>query len=290
MFGREKIQIKTPAQIRNMRKAGLVVADIHDALKAAIAPGVTTAQLDEVSALAIEKGKAKSNFLGYYGYPATVCTSVNEEIVHGIPGERVLQDGDLLSCDCGAYVEADGVQWHGDAAFTAVVGNYASETDKYLDRTTERALWAAIAALAEAGASGWKDARINLIGDAVESVVFDAAQETGHELGIVEEYVGHGIGTKMHMAPDVLNYSVSSKGVKLQPGMVLAIEPMITAGRASNETLDDEWTVVTRDGSRAAHWEHTVALTPKGVWVLTARDGGVSGLEPFGFAPTPLSA
>lgn len=292
MLGREQIQIKTPEQVRRMRQAGLVVAEVHKALREAVAAGVTTAELDAVSARTIAAAGARSNFLGYYDYPATVCVSVNDEVVHGIPGPRVLEDGDLVTFDCGAYLtDPDGTQWHGDAAFTTVVGGrYASESDRVLDTATRAALWDAIAAIARAvsGEAKGRAACLNVVGDAVEARVERVAQEEGVELGILEDYVGHGIGTAMHMPPDVLNYSVKRKGPRLRPGMVLAVEPMLTAGSAQVKELDDGWTVVTVDGSRAAQWEHTVAVVPGGVWVLTAPDGGVEGLAPYGIRPRPL--
>ena len=289
---RNRIEIKTPDQVRHMRRAGLVVADIHAALREAVRPGVTTGELDAVCAATIERAGAHSNCLGYYDYPATVCVSVNEEVVHGIPGERELREGDLVTFDCGAYVlDESGTQWHGDAAFTTVVGGrYASDSDRILDSTTHRALWAAIASLARAmaGEAPGRAARPNAVGDTVEDVVAEARRDHGVPIGILEDYVGHGIGTAMHMAPDVLNYSVKRRGPRLQPGMVLAVEPMLAAGEPEVEELDDGWTVVTVDGSRAAQWEHTVALVPDGVWVLTASDGGVEGLDPYGIEPRPL--
>ncbi len=289
---RNRIEIKTPDQVRHMRRAGLVVADIHAALREAVRPGVTTGELDAVCAATIERAGAHSNFLGYYDYPATVCVSVNEEVVHGIPGERELREGDLVTFDCGAYVLDDsGTQWHGDAAFTTVVGGrYASDSDRILDSTTHRALWAAIASLARAmaGEAPGRAGRLNAVGDTVEDVVAEARRDHDIPIGILEDYVGHGIGTAMHMAPDVLNYSVKRRGPRLQPGMVLAVEPMLAAGEPEVEELDDGWTVVTVDGSRAAQWEHTVALVPGGVWVLTASDGGVEGLDPYGIEPRPL--
>ena len=289
---RNRIEIKTPDQVRHMRRAGLVVADIHAALREAVRPGVTTGELDAVCAATIERAGAHSNFLGYYDYPATVCVSVNEEVVHGIPGERELREGDLVTFDCGAYVlDESGTQWHGDAAFTTVVGGrYASDSDRILDSTTHRALWAAIASLARAmaGEAPGRAGRLNAVGDTVEDVVAEAHRDHGVPIGILEDYVGHGIGTAMHMAPDVLNYSVKRRGPRLQPGMVLAVEPMLAAGEPEVEELDDGWTVVTVDGSRAAQWEHTVALVPDGVWVLTASDGGVEGLDPYGIEPRPL--
>ncbi|MDO4900011.1 type I methionyl aminopeptidase [Actinomyces sp.] len=292
MLTRERIEFKTPDQVRLMRRAGLVVADIHAALRQAVRPGITTGELDAVSADAITRGGARSNFLGYHGFPATVCVSVNEEVVHGIPGERLLQAGDLVTFDCGAYIlDDDGNQWHADAAFTTVVGgSYATESDRVLDATTRQALWDAIAAIARAGAgrAGGRSGSLNVVGDAVEAAVAAATEREGVRLGILQEYVGHGIGTAMHMAPDVLNYSVKRRGPRLRPGMVLAVEPMLTAGAAHVDELDDGWTVVTRDGSRAAQWEHTVAVVPGGVWVLTASDGGVEGLAPYGLEPRPL--
>lgn len=289
---RNRIEIKTPDQVRHMRRAGLVVADIHAALREAVRPGVTTGELDAVCAATIERAGAHSNFLGYYDYPATMCVSVNEEVVHGIPGERELREGDLVTFDCGAYVlDESGTQWHGDAAFTTVVGGrYASDSDRILDSTTHRALWAAIASLARAmaGEAPGRAGRLNTVGDTVEDVVAEARRDHGVPIGILEDYVGHGIGTAMHMAPDVLNYSVKRRGPRLQPGMVLAVEPMLAAGEPEVEELDDGWTVVTVDGSRAAQWEHTVALVPGGVWVLTASDGGVEGLDPYGIEPRPL--
>lgn len=293
MLSREHIQIKTRDQVLRMREAGLVVADIHAALREAVRPGVTTAELDAVSAAAIERGGARSNFLGYEGYPATVCISVNDEVVHGIPGERVLETGDLVTFDCGAYVtDDDGTQWHGDAAFTTVVGGrYEAESDRVLDTTTREALWAAVAAVARAaaGEAHGRAERLNVVGDTVEEVVAEASLREGVPLGILEDYVGHGIGTAMHMDPDVLNYSVKRRGARLRTGMVIAIEPMLTAGGPEVRELDDGWTVVTEDGSRAAQWEHTVALVPGGVWVLTAPDGGVEGLAPYGIEPRPLT-
>ncbi|GAA1632967.1 type I methionyl aminopeptidase [Georgenia ruanii] len=277
MFGREKIEYKTPEQVRTMRRAGLVVADIHAALRAAVAPGMTTADLDAVSAEVLERAGARSNFLGYQGFPATACISVNEEIVHGIPGDRVIQDGDVVSFDCGAVVDG----WHGDAAFSMVVGHAAAD-DLALVETTEAAMWAGIAALASGS-------RLGDVGSAVEDAVERANAERGLRLGIVEEYVGHGIGTAMHQPPEVLNYRTREKGPRLRPGMCLCVEPMITVGSPENTVLDDEWTVVTLDGSRAAHFEHTVAVLDGGIWVLTAPDGGAAALAAHGVEVAALA-
>ena len=292
MLSREHIQIKTRDQVLRMREAGLVVADIHAALREAVRPGVTTAELDAVSAAAIERGGARSNFLGYEGYPATVCISVNDEVVHGIPGERVLETGDLVTFDCGAYVtDDDGTQWHGDAAFTTVVGGrYASESDRVLDTTTREALWAAVAAVARAaaGEAHGRAERLNVVGDTVEEVVAEASLREGVPLGILEDYVGHGIGTAMHMDPDVLNYSVKQRGPRLRPGMVLAIEPMLVTGSTQTEVLEDDWTVVTLDGSHSSQWEHSVAFHRDGIWVLTAEDGGAEELARRGVRVAPI--
>ena len=268
-----------------MREAGLVVASIHEALRGAIRPGVTTRELDEVSAQAIADGGATSNFKGYYGYPATVCISVNDVIVHGIPGDYELAPGDLVSFDCGAYVERGGRQWHGDAAFSVIVGETfvmdLLRERRQLDSVTRESLWAALAGLATGK-------RISAVGNAVETVVAENALINGWEAGIIEEFVGHGIGTKMHMPPDVLNYNVRGIQARLKPGMVLAVEPMLTRGDIASQTDDDEWTVRTVDGRDAAHWEHSIAITEDGVSVLTARDGGVAGLAPYGVTPVSL--
>jgi methionyl aminopeptidase len=275
MFGRDHIEYKSPDQVRLMRGAGLVVAEIHTAVRAAVAVGVTTAELDAVAAQVLRAAGATSSFLGYEGYPATICVSVNDEVIHGIPGDRVLRPGDVVSVDAGAIVEG----WHGDAAFSVVLpgpdGEEPDPADVALVETTERATWAGIAALAGA-------ARLDAVGAAVEDVA-----ESG-PYGIVEEYVGHGIGTQMHQDPDVPNYRTRGRGPRVRPGLCVAIEPMLTRGDASTQLCEDEWTVVTDDGSRAAHWEHTVAVLEDGLWVLTAPDGGAAGLAPFGVTVAPL--
>lgn len=279
------VEIKTPEQILKMRRAGMVVAQIHQALREACRPGVTTAELDEVSAAVIARNGAYPSFLGYEGYPATVCISINEEVVHGIPSDRVLQYGDLVSFDCGAYiVDEYHREWHGDAAFSMIVGGeaHARPDDLELLATTEQSLWHALAALA-------RGTHLNVVGDAVEEIVALNAERFGWEAGIVEDYVGHGIGTQMHMPPDVLNYSVRGKGLKLKPGMVLAVEPMLCRGTGEIVELSDGWTVATADGQRAAHFEHTVALLPGGIWVLTAYDGGREGLAAYGISPRAIA-
>ncbi|OIV39224.1 type I methionyl aminopeptidase [Mangrovactinospora gilvigrisea] len=277
--GRKRIQLKTPEQVAKMRAAGLVVARALEAVRAAVRPGVTTAQLDEVAAKVIRDHGAKSNFLGYYGYPATVCASPNDTIVHGIPNDIPLQDGDLLSVDCGAIVDG----WHGDSAMTVPVGAADAESLE-LSRVTEESMWRGIAAMRDGG-------RVSDISHAVESYVRSQTPPAGRSYGITEDFGGHGIGTAMHMDPHVLNYGRPGQGARLRTGMCLAIEPMVTLGTAKHVTLEDEWTVKTTDGSRAAHWEHSVALTPEGLLVLTAFDGGREKLSELGatVAPDPAA-
>jgi methionyl aminopeptidase len=281
VFGRDRVELKTPEQVLLMRRAGLVVADALAAARAAAVPGATTADLDAVAARVIADAGAQPSFLGYHDYPATICVSVNDEVVHGIPSARVLRPGDVVSIDCGAVVEG----WHGDSALTVVLPE-ADPADVVLSAVTERAMWDGIAALASG--AGLAD-RLGVVGEAVEQAVEAAAADGGPELGIVQDYVGHGIGSAMHQPPDVLNYRTRERGIRLKPGMCLAIEPMITRGDPATDVLDDDWTVVTGDGSRAAHWEHSVALHEGGIWVLTAVDGGAAELAARGVAVAPLA-
>lgn len=261
-----------------MRRAGLVVADALDATVAAVRPGVTTGELNEVAHDVIRAAGAVPSFLDYGqgpgmpGFPGVVCISVNEEIVHGIPGERVLAEGDLVSIDCGAIVDG----WHGDAARSCFAGT-PPPAAAALSRVTEEALWRGIAAARVGG-------RVREIGAAIDEWV--SSQEVGY--GIVTEFVGHGIGSAMHQLPDVPNFRHSGRSPKIVEGMALAIEPMITLGSPENATLADQWTVVTRDGQPAAHWEHSIALTDMGVWVLTAHDGGEEMLGRLGVPFGPL--
>jgi methionyl aminopeptidase len=273
VIGQRKIELKTPAQIKMMRRAGLVLAKALDAAQAAVEPGVTTADLDTAFRAVLDAEGAKSNFLGYYDFPATICVSVNDEVVHGIPGSRVIEAGDILSIDGGAIVDG----WHSDSARTVLVGPVDPE-DQRLSDITEEAMWAGIAAAANA-------THVGQIGDAIDDFV--TAQE-GAALGILEDYVGHGIGTAMHQAPDVLNYRTGHKGAKIKPGLCLAIEPMLVRGSIATKTLEDDWTVVTTDGSRASQWEHTVAIHSQGIWVLSAHDGGAERLARYGVTPVPL--
>jgi methionyl aminopeptidase len=244
---------KTSQQIAHMRRAGAIVAEMHDACTAAAKPGATTADLDAAAREVLDRRRARSNFLGYHGFPAVACVSPNDVIVHGIPNGRVLDEGDIVSIDCGAIVDG----WHADAAITVPVGRI-SDGDARLLATTRAALDAGVAAMRPGN-------RLGDVGAAIEKVVVAAG------FAVVRDYVGHGIGTAMHEEPDVPNYGPAGRGLRLREGMVLALEPMVCAGRAGTRQLDDGWTVVTADGSRAAHFEHTVAVTERGSEVLTRR-------------------
>ena len=271
---RPAIQLKTAAQLGQMREAGLLVADTLRALAGAAAPGVTTAELDTLAEERIRSAGAVPSFKGYHGFPATICTSVNEEIVHGIPSPaKRLRDGDVLSIDCGAIVDG----WHADAALTTGVGSIGPELRALLE-TCEDALWQGLA-------RAWPGGRLTDISHAVERSVRDAGR-----YGIVEEYVGHGIGTEMHMDPPVPNYGPPGRGPRLEAGMALAVEPMVMLGGRETLVLDDDWTVVTADGSWSAHFEHTVAITADGPWVLTAHDGGTGRLRSVGQRSSELRA
>lgn len=273
MFHRERIEYKTRDQVLTMRRAGLVVADALAAARAALRPGASTADVDRAGADVIAAAGASSNFLGYHGYPATLCVSVNDEVVHGIPGERVLGAGDVVSVDGGAVVEG----WHGDSAFSTVIPP-AAEEDEDLVSACEEALWAGIAALARAK-------HLGEVGEAIEAAVRNAGP-----YAVVRDYVGHGIGTAMHQPPEVHNVGTSHRGPRVVPGLCVAIEPMITRGDRHTRVLDDGWTVVTADASRAAHWEHTVAVLEEGVIVLTAPDGGAERLAARGVRVAELGA
>lgn len=249
-----------------------MVADALAAVRDAVRPGVMTAELDRVADDLIRSRGATPSFLGYGEppFPATICTSVNDAVVHGIPGAQVLAEGDVVSIDCGAItVDDSGQGWHGDAAITVTVGDVSDEVGELL-RVTEEALWRGLAAARLSG-------RVGDISHAIEHYV----REQG-EYGIVEDYTGHGIGTEMHLPPDVPNYGRPGRGPRLKRGLALAVEPMVTLGSPETAVADDEWTVVTIDGSLSAHFEHTFALTPDGVWVLTAHDGGREQLERLG--------
>ncbi|MFM1994839.1 MAG: hypothetical protein RLZZ610_356 [Actinomycetota bacterium] len=282
-MSRADFELKTPEQFIAMRKAGLITAKALEAVKNACVAGVSTLELDRIANQTIESFGAHSNFQLVAGYNHTICASVNHEVVHGIPAEaRILQAGDILSVDCGA--EIDG--WNGDSAITIVVPNADGslpETDKVkarleLSRVTEGSLWAGIAALAKAE-------RLGEVGAAVEDYI-----EAQGRYGILEDYVGHGIGRSMHEEPPVYNFRTDLLGPKVTPGLALAIEPMVTAGSNKTKVLADGWTVVSKDSSDASHWEHSVAVTESGVWVLTSPDGGKARLEALGVPFGGLSA
>ncbi|MBK5216360.1 MAG: type I methionyl aminopeptidase [Propionibacteriales bacterium] len=264
MFDRG-IEIKTPAQIEVMREAGLVVGKTLELLRNTVKAGMTTRELDAIAHEHIRSLGASSNFLGYHGFTGVVCTSVNEQVVHGIPGDRILGDGDVVSIDCGAIVDG----WHGDAATTVAIGEVPDEV-RELMRVTEESLWRGIAAASLGG-------RVGDISNAVETHI-----DSQGSYCIVEGYTGHGIGSAMHMQPSVPNQGRRGRGPKLVKGMVLAVEPMVALGTADTYTLEDDWTVVTADGSWAAHYEHTFTLTDEGTWVLTALDGGEAKLAELG--------
>ena len=259
------IEIKTPAQIESMREAGLVVASTLDLLRSRAVAGISTAELDVIAHDNIRAHGATSNFLGYHGFTGVICTSVNEEVVHGIPGPRMLRDGDIISIDCGAIIDG----WHGDAAITVAIGDVPAEVVELM-RVTEESLWAGIAAARLGG-------RVSDISHAVQSSI-----QAAGTYGIVEGFTGHGIGSQMHQPPNVPNVGRAGRGAKLVKGMALAVEPMVTLGTPNTRTLDDDWTAVTTDRSWAAHYEHSFTLTDTGAWVLTEIDGGEARLEALG--------
>jgi methionyl aminopeptidase len=235
-----------------MRRAGRVVAEMHEKCIEASKPGATTWEIDQVAREVLERRGARSNFLNYHGFPAVICTSPNDVIVHGIPSRDVkVEEGDIISLDCGAIIEG----WHADAAVTIGVGAITPVDQRLID-VTRQSLEAAIAAVQPGN-------QLGDIGAAVEAVVVGAG------FSIVRNYVGHGIGTAMHEEPDIPNYGPAGRGMRLKPGHVLAIEPMVNVGKPGTQTLDDGWTVVTVDGSRSAHFEHSIAVTDEGPEVLT---------------------
>ena len=255
MFNKSQIQLKTPEQFAIMRKAGRVVALCLAEINSAIKPGMTTLELDLIAREVMAKEGAKPSFLGYHGYPAVICVSINEEVVHGIPDEkRFINDGDLVSVDCGALIEG----WHGDAAITIGVGDVKAEHQKLSDITKEALQVGINAAL--------PGKHIGDIGFAIEKFV---RSHQDLQIGILEDYVGHGIGTEMHMPPSVPNYGKAGSGPELQVGMAIAIEPMLVLGSNKVHVLEDEWTVVSSDGSFASHWENTIAITANGPEILT---------------------
>lgn len=267
MFWHRGIELKSGEQIALMREAGLVVARTLQLLQSSVRAGVTTGGLDAIAEAHIRDSGATPSFKGYHGFPASICTSVNDEVVHGIPGSRKLRDGDIVSIDCGAIVSG----WHGDAAVTVPVGEVPPEVSRLLE-VCEEAMWRGFAAARLGG-------HLTDISAAIESHVRGRG-----DFGIVEEYVGHGIGSAMHQPPNVPNYGRPGRGPRLVRGLALAVEPMITLGQKQTSVLDDDWTVVTDDGSWSAHFEHTFTLTSDGAWVLTALDGGAARLAELGVA------
>jgi methionyl aminopeptidase len=259
------IQLKTPEQIAGMRRAGLVVGETLELLRSSARAGITTGELDAIAEENIRTSGATPSFKGYHGFPGSICASVNDEVVHGIPGGRTLADGDVVSIDCGAIVDG----WHGDAAITVAIGEVPTEVTELM-RVTEEAMWRGIGAARLGG-------RVTDISHAVESHV-----RSQGDFGILEDYVGHGIGSEMHQPPNVPNFGRPGRGPKLVRGLALAVEPMITLGGKDTVVLEDDWTVITADGTWAAHFEHTFTLTPTGTWVLTALDGGEAALTALG--------
>lgn len=281
-MSRHSVELKTNEQIILMRDAGLATAAALREVRKAIRPGVSTLELDAIAEATIIAEGGHSNFKLVPGYSHTICASINDEVVHGIPSaSRILKAGDIISVDCGAEIG----EWNGDSAITVIVPNEdGTQVDSDLIRArqtlsdvTEQSLWVGIAALAKAE-------YLNEVGMAIEEYVY-----TQGKYGILEEYVGHGIGRSMHEDPAVYNFAVREKGFKVQPGLCVAIEPMIVAGSHRTKILKDGWTVSTKDSSDASHWEHSIAVHEKGIWVLTAEDGGAAKLAPLGIKPVPLS-
>ena len=260
---------KKPAHLRAMVEPGLITAAALDAVRALIAPGVTTLELDAAASRVITARGAKSNFQMVRGYRHTICASVNEQVVHGIPNDRPLVAGDA--------------GWNGDSAFTVVVPGDAPEElvapRRRLSEVTEGSLWAGIAALSRAS-------HLGEVGAAIEDYIEANAPEGGY--GILRDYVGHGIGRKMHESPSIFNYRVPERGAEVRPGLAVAIEPMGVIGDQETRVEDDGWTVSTVDGTAGSHWEHSVAVHDGGIWVLTAPDGGAEKLAPFGVVPKEI--
>ena len=273
-MARQEYTLKTNDQIIRMCEAGEMTAAALQAIRENIKAGMTSLEIDEIAETAIIKLGGHSNFKLVPGYSHTICVSVNDEVVHGIPSkDRVFQPGDIISIDCGAET-ADG--WNGDSAMTIVLpGGDAklAEVRNKLSAVTEGSLWAGIAALAKAK-------HLHEVGAAVQKYVL-----SNGNYGILEDYVGHGIGRSMHEDPPVYNFAVRNSGPKVEPGLCVAIEPMVTSGSKATKVLGDGWTVSTKDGKDASHWEHSVAVHENGIWVLTSFDGGASELAAFGVVP-----
>ncbi|MDM4761472.1 type I methionyl aminopeptidase [Galbitalea sp. SE-J8] len=277
MIGRRPRIYKSPAELAAMIEPGLVTAASLAAVRDAIRPGVTTLELDAVAERVIRAAGGTPNFSKEPGYRHTICASVNDAVVHGVPGDRVIEPGDIVSIDSGAEVGG----WNGDAALTVVVPDPSRPAlvaaRRRLSDACERALWTGIAALASA-------TTLNEIGGPIEDAIAGAG-----EFGVIEDYIGHGIGRAMHEEPPVFNYRVRGAGPAVRPGLVVAIEPMVVTGSNETHVASDDWTVLTDDGGDAAHWEHSVAVHDGGIWVLTAPDGGAAGLAPFGIVPSRIA-
>ena len=266
------IELKTLEQLKSMRKAGLVVADTLKLIKQSAQIGMTTLDLNEIAVTNLAKHGAKSSFLGYHGFPAVICASVNEEVVHGIPNKRKLVSGDLLSVDFGAIIE----DWHGDAAISFGLGEIDPADQKLMD-VCEESMWRGIAA-------GKKGGKLTDISAAIEGYI-----NSQGKYGILREYGGHGIGSAMHQEPHILNFGPAGNGPELVVGMALALEPMITRGNERTKVLSDDWTVVSHDSSNGAHFEHTYTIAPDGkAFVLTALDGGKEQLGRLGIEISDL--
>jgi methionyl aminopeptidase len=266
------IELKNLEQLKSMRKAGLVVADTLKLIKQSAQIGMTTLDLNEIAVTNLAKHGAKSSFLGYHGFPAVICASVNEEVVHGIPNKRKLVSGDLLSVDFGAIIE----DWHGDAAISFGLGEIDPADQKLMD-VCEESMWRGIAA-------GKKGGKLTDISAAIEGYI-----NSQGKYGILREYGGHGIGSAMHQEPHILNFGPAGNGPELVVGMALALEPMITRGNERTKVLSDDWTVVSHDSSKGAHFEHTYTIAPDGkAFVLTALDGGKEQLGRLGIEISDL--
>lgn len=275
-FGRPSLY-KSPSEIAAMVPAGRLTCDILDAIAGAIRPGVTTLELDRIACDLISARGAESNFAMVDGYGHAICASVNDAVVHGIPNDRPLAAGDLVSIDAGAQLDG----WNGDSARTFLIPGPDAARDaesRRVSSATERAMWAGIAALANAR-------HLGEVGAAVEDVAEETSVETGRPIGILEGFTGHGIGRSMHESPEVYNYRTRGRGPVVRPGLCVCIEPMFTGGSPEVATDADGWTIRTVDGSLSAHWEHTVLVHATGIWVSTAADGGLAGLRPHGISP-----
>ncbi|MGD9959097.1 type I methionyl aminopeptidase [Nocardioides sp.] len=266
-FRERGIEYKTPEQIVSMRVAGLLVGQTLELLRSSVRAGISTGELDAIAEDNIRSAGGTPSFKGYGQppFPGTICASVNDEVVHGVPGDRALCEGDIISIDCGAIVDG----WHGDAAITVAVGEVPDEVTELM-RVTEQSMWRGIGAARLGG-------KVSDISHAIEAYVRGQG-----DYGILEDFTGHGIGTEMHQPPNVPNYGKPGRGPKLVRGLALAVEPMVTLGSKETEVLEDDWTIVTDDASWAAHYEHTFTLTPDGAWVLTALDGGEEQLAALG--------